>query len=309
MINGDHMIDTIAHEIIVHLGKGIRTGDDILEFAWNVIGVADLHETALLICSEDAYGQGLAEMVFFPDHTIRLLLEPLIPASGLSRQETEMARLLVSRSVKSVAVLLEDGSTSITVDVPLCDTLLSHYIRRLNLTRKTPVPLSHPLDAAGKTARYMEARIRIRNSPYLLTRQQEEHITDLARNLAEPTQCSDRDYLRAINFLLGLMSEKGQETDLRGLLYENKKTWLNILAQNRRFDEMIRSYSMDFLMSQRIYPPAAGCDEALRNIELVDIVSTALYGTAAPSPAGEDSRLVDIEKIDSESIKKLLDIL
>ncbi|PKL39216.1 MAG: hypothetical protein CVV44_10155 [Spirochaetae bacterium HGW-Spirochaetae-1] len=309
MINGEHIINTIAHEIIVHLGKGIRTGDDILEFAWNVIGVADLHETAELICADDAYGQGLAEMVFFPDHTIRLLLEPLIPASGLSREETEKVRELVARSVESVAVSLADDDISITVDVPLCDTLSNHYMRHLNLTRKTPIPLSHPIDNTGKAARYMEARMRIRNSPYLLTPHQERHITDLVRNLAGPVHCSDRDFLQAVDFLLRIMSEKEQDTDLRSLLYENKKTWLNILVQTRRFDEMSRSYSMDFLMSQRIFPPATGYDEALRNIELVDVVSTALYGTAAPSPAGDDSRVVEIKEINAGAMKKILDNL
>lgn len=249
-----------------HLRAGVTAGAGITAYAASTLGIDDAGTLRALI-ENDAEGSGLAGMILYPDDSLRIVLEPLVPAAGFDAGTIERITRGIAKSLDAVPVTIA-GSHEPAL-LPLTADALARYVNYLRLDVSTAF-LAESLP--GGNPSLAAARILLRRCGYPSTPGRDRFLAALLRSPGVP----ELDEL--LSFALRSFTGDPAMTDPRTLFCSIKRAALDALDQAARFTELSRRYSMDILMSQRVQPPVTGVDEARRTVELCDRVCMAVYG-------------------------------
>jgi hypothetical protein len=274
--------EKIATVISGFIISGIPAAKDVLSFAESTLGIADVNELVRVLSEADSYGEGLIDLVFSPHQGLRIAIEPFIPPGGLSPEEISIIIGLILHDMKSVRVLIADAD--ITADVALTEPLIGRFMQKLNLRKPLPFRDTDLIFDSLSDEAIVSIRVLIRNSRYQSSPDRDRTIVSLINGLGRMTGGGDTGIIHdSLIQLIELFNENIAIGDFHSFLSVKKHQYAEILEKSARFSEYLSRYSMEFLMSNKIQPPAAGIDEMRKKIYLIDLISTAVFGKPAES--------------------------
>ncbi len=294
---------SIIEEIEGYFRRGITAGDDVMHFAGCTLGTETVEEIRAIIA--DGSDDGIAELVFSPPGDFMLTLEPRIPVDGLTAEEEELVFRELMDRIDTVAVYL--GKERFRLEFVMTDAIARGFLRRLRLKMLLP----HALEiehGSSKQHHYSLPRMLIRRSAYHATSERDEFLCRLIAALTARFGDNEKIIAECIVFLLDLFSEEPRGESIRGMITDRKRFWEEALARVAEYRELSRGYSMDYLMSQRLTPPALNVEEAERSIRSAERITALMSGDEYEPPPLRHVRL-DVETADDESIAGVIRFL
>jgi hypothetical protein len=255
----------IIERISTHLSRGFEVHDDVLQFAESVLGLdsEELYEE-LKTCAQEEDLHGLLDLVLFPTPEIRRGIEPEIPAEGLKPSSLE--DLGESLSDTETTLLLEGYPA---VSLVLDSGRAGQYLKRLHLDR--PVP---PLSLRPETELLVECRIAIRRARFHPLPGRMEFLGSLLEK-------GDGEQLPAIlPSVLKVFEEHPPGIPVAEELRQALERYRGAREGARRWEEIRKTYSPEFMMMQKINHPGMDAVDAEDRIRGIILAGRAVYGPA-----------------------------
>lgn len=273
-------VHDIASLIADHLNRGLDADDDVIFFVESTLGLDSPAAIESLLSGEENYGNGIIDLIFTASQTLRLAIEPLIPRKGLSAADTEELTNIILDSVRNVPLRFPGVDTVVTV--ALSRKILGAYISHLKLWKAISCFDDADLFSPDSGMWYRSARLSVRDISGTTSAGGDTFIKDLTTLLLSDRTLSGETALEALTFVLKRFSESGADADYFSMIAVRKRACGRIIAEIAQFNDFARRYSMEYLLSLRINPPAADIEELYREIYLADLVCQAVFGRTAP---------------------------
>ncbi|HPC42769.1 MAG TPA: hypothetical protein PLD91_17755 [Spirochaetota bacterium] len=275
---------SIAQAIIEFFSKGVTAGKDIVLFAESTLGIGNAAELANLLSEPDSYGEGLVDLVFSPENALRKTIEPHIPFQGLSPSDMDAVAAMVAYNLAMINVIFE--GTGITCAVTMNQLLVTEFTRKLNLSISLPFHSRNDFPEYLSDEAVIALRVLVRNSRYRSAAEHDRVIISLLKGLGRPTGGDDMSLIAdCLSLLLELFNGSQAACEGYAMLSAEKIRCEDILQKASQFGEYIARYSMEFLMANKVQPPAADIEDIRRKIYLLDLISTSVYGRRAGGSA------------------------
>jgi hypothetical protein len=280
---------TIAARLIDHFSEGITAGDDIISFAESALGISSTDEFIAVLGDGDCYGGGLYDLIFAPGSGIRIALEPLIPCRGLSAMELEeIAEFVLAGQGHTLVTLGNDGSQA---SITLVPSILRKFVSNLNMNRPLNFPDPESCTDASRIGICTRLRVIMRNARVNLSAAQEEFLQRMLAHMIDDDRCRGDTILDSLEFMLSLFSEGGGDSDLQVIISWKKASCRKMLESASQFEEMTRRYSMEYLMSMRIQPPAIDPAELRKSMYYADLISMTVFGRPADDESADGTMI------------------
>jgi hypothetical protein len=275
---------TLFSRIVDALKKGGDLNDEILDYIDAALFTPEPdHLSAFLADEENSERDTLLDLIFYPDRTVQIDLEPIL-ASGRYSSEDEHTILesLLACTIEP-SIRLPDGRPLTRIQVP--DFIKILYMERLKITWQLPADLAAAIDKGVSAAMGLVVRVRLRNAGMQLSAGQ---VTFLCR-FFERMDDSHPDYPACLDLALSLLDKKGSAAMVYDLLVDYKRVCFRAMEQARRFTGMLRRSNMETLMLQGFQPPRESPEVLLHRMGLIDRICFSVFGRTEPmAPAMEE---------------------
>lgn len=257
---------------------------------------------AFLSDDADSERDSLLDLIFYPDQTTQLALEPLLIAIRCSADdEAAMLDRLIARTIEA-QVRLPDGYPLVSIQLP--GFIKSQFLVRLNVSWRVDPDVAAALETGVSQDMRLPVMLRMRNTDLDFT-------TDRCRFLCRFFERMDHknvDYPACLDLVLPLLSSKKGDVDVYDLLVERKRILFRSLHQARRFEDLLRRSNMETLMLQGVRAPHVACDDLQREMRLIDQICLGTYGKteAIAPPVDEPVRQVSDLATPEAAVKSLL---
>lgn len=279
---GNSIIKSINH----CLHQGINAGKDVISFAESTLGIAAIDDLARIMSGPDSNDTGLLDLVLSPDHDLRKSIEPLVPMGGLAPADTEAIAAAITDDIHRVDIIFSD--CGVTAAVNLTPALAAGFVKKLNLGKSLPFrsPADFPDYLSDETV--IALRVLVRTSRYRSVTEHDRAVISLLKGLGRLTGGDDTPLIaECLSLLLELFNENQAARDSSAMLSAEKRRYEDILRKASQFGEYIARYSMEFLMANKVQPPAADIGEIRRRLYLLDLISMAVFERPAGGYPGE----------------------
>lgn len=279
---GNSIIKSINH----CLHQGINAGKDVISFAESTLGIATIDDLARIISGPDSSDTGLLDLIFSPGNDLRKAIEPHVPLQGLTPDEADAIAGTISGDVHTADVIF--AGTGVIVAVNITPALVAGFINKLNLCKVLPfrTPADFPDYLSDETV--IALRVLVRTSRYRSVTEHDRAVISLLKGLGRLTGGDDTPLIaECLSLLLELFNENQAARDSSAMLSAEKRRYEDILRKASQFGEYIARYSMEFLMANKVQPPAADIGEIRRRLYLLDLISMAVFERPAGGYPGE----------------------
>ncbi len=278
-------LNHVAAAITEFFSNVITADNDVFTFAESALGISDVEELARRLSDDDSYGDGLVDLVFFPDHKLRLALECLIPLHGFSSEEIGSITGLISTDLKTATVLIKDSCMAANVEIT--GTIMKRFIGRLNLDIRLPFNGPGDFPESLSDDDIISIRVLVRNARYRPTSERDRVILALIAGLTAMAGESKTELIHdCLKQLLDLFNENRPDSDIFKILSDTKRYFTDLLEKISQFTDFLDRYSMEFLMSKKMQPPVADAEEIRKRMRLLDLICSAVYGRPADTLSG-----------------------
>jgi hypothetical protein len=227
---------------------------------------------AFLTDESDCERDSLLDLIFSPDQSLQVDLEPLLASAGFScEDEAAVYDRLMARSI-CAPVTLPDGRPLAGVRVP--DLVKSQYLARLNITWQPDPRVASAIESGVSAQLRPTVMVRLRNAGLRLPSGARVFMCRFFERMAD----SDPDYLDGLDLVLAILETAGQEADAYDLLADRKRCLFRGLQQIRRFETLLRQSNMETLMLHGIRAPHASPGELMHHMRLIDLICFSIFG-------------------------------
>lgn len=260
----------IADQIINRFRSGLELDDDTRHFFISCEGLAGTSEINDFLNDRSCDSSPVYELIFYPDTGMRLLIEPLIPARGLDREEI----LRIGEAVDSGGhdILVNTGNMKVILPRDRFRTSIARYIQKLNLD------VNADIFPDENTDEFLQERVLLRRLRYTSSGENIEFLKILIERAGSRETA---DFAGLFSFALEITCGKNEKT--LDLLENRKFYYESAIRESAEFSTIIGKYSMEFIMAKKIPVPLTGMDEAFGAIRKIDALTSLVYGIIIPS--------------------------
>lgn len=258
-----------------HFSRGLIPDRDTIGFINSAYGLNETGEISHFIEHGDDRSD-ILDMVSYPPDRFRQSIEELIPDAGLSPSEIEIIENSIYTS-NNVFILFAGKKIVLNDDESLF--CCRKFIRRLNLD--ISLNFFYEPDNIPKKQILVSARCVLRKKKFSSGGENSRFLADLIHNYNKPQMEEDPELLNLIIFSADLFNRS--EKRPMEILTEKKYFYENAVNEAAEFGRMFKTYTMEFIMMQKIQPPLISAEEARLMIRLIDRVTFMVYGMIIPS--------------------------
>jgi len=270
--------------IVNALKKGGELSDEILDYIDAALFTPEPDRlSAFLADEENSERDTLLDLIFYPDRTVQIDLEPILTSGQYSPEDerTILDRLLACAIEPPIR--WPDGRLLTRIQVP--KFIKIRYLERLNIAWQLPADLAAAIDKGVSAAMGPVVRLRLRNAGVQFSNSQ---VTFLCR-FFERMEDDHPDYSECLDLALALLDRKGSAAMVYDLLVDYKRVCFRALEQARRFAALLRRSNMETLMLQGVQPPRESSEVLLHRMGLIDRICFSVFGRTEPmAPAMEE---------------------
>jgi hypothetical protein len=221
----------------------------------------------------DSQRDSLLDLIFYPDETVQIDMEPLLAAARYSASdEAVLAERLMARAV-DVQLTMPDGLPLVQIRLP--GDIKRQYLRRLNISWQIDPEVSAVIESKVSPACRPVVGVRLRNADLRFTSDRRSFLCRFFAFMDD----HDPDYPDCLSLVLSLMGSAGEGDCGYDLLAGHKRFLFRSLQQANRFESLIRQSNMETLMLQGLRAPHAAPDALMRQMHLIDRICLTMFGT------------------------------
>lgn len=271
----DHL-NSIFRGIDCYFNNGISVSTDILSFAETTLGIASIEELGRLLAARDPDVEGLLDLIFSPDRLLSISIEPFIPHEGAKPDDMRALSGMIMNAYNAVMVMI--GDTGVSVPVMVTEPLIARFIAKLNMEKPTPFLNTGDIRSCFPEEEIISFRVLHRHSRHRPSAYRDRIIISLLCGLFRISGGSKPAIVHdCLSHLLELFSENPDIDELRSLLSMKMRQYKDMLEGAAQFSDYIKTYTMEFLMSQKIHPPTINTDEIRKKMYLTELISSAVF--------------------------------
>lgn len=273
----------LIERIVDALHRGGHLTEDTLDYVDAALFPPDADRLAdFLLDDEDSERDSLLDLIFYPDRSMQLALEPLLEAARFSADEARALDESLAGQSLLAPIHMPGGLRLVRIQVP--DFVKSRYLDRLNITWQLDPDLAAAIERHVPPSRQSGLKIRFRNAGRRFPSDQRRFLSQMIERLPD----DHPDFFGCLDLVLSLLPKSNRRLDAFGLLVEHKRTCFRSLQQVRRFEALLQRSNMETLMLQGVRAPYACADDLIQLMRLIDLVCWHVFGrTEAIDPPME----------------------
>lgn len=265
----------ISSLISERLSAGFTPDADAMHFACTSYDIQGNNELLRFLGDSSLNDGTFYELTVFPDDGFRLMVERVIPSSGLDDRSVEEVRESVVSSLKEIRIITPAGN--FIIDTGGSRYCASSFIKKLRLD--LDISFTGEASSSPSPDFYYTARALLRKRGFIASGDRGTFMNILMNSL--PGFESQRENMlkladRAVSLLDGY-GEKALD-----VLAAKKYYYETVISDSEEFSAMLKTYSMEFLMTKKIQPPPVSVDEALESIRIIDRLTSIVYNMIIP---------------------------
>ncbi|MBA3027355.1 MAG: hypothetical protein FP816_00855 [Desulfobacteraceae bacterium] len=263
----------VADKISEILKKGIRLDGRNIHFIESTFCLFEPEEVKkALEDDERCENEVLVPLIFFPDETQQLQLEPVLKTIHLEPLDIPDIFNRVKNTVPCIGVEWPDALGGFTTE--LSEAALEHFIPRLHLAKPLDKGLTEAMDRFLPEDANLAARVKLRNSRIDFS---DRNVIWLEAFLGAYGLLED-SFDTLFVFALEFLEDATNEQDLYPALMGLKKRCFSAIEKNKAFEANLLQFNMETLMFQGKRASGVHTDTARKKMQMIDRISFALYG-------------------------------
>ena len=262
-------VNKISSLINEHISKGFILESDIIHFIKSAYGLSKTDE--IIDFLENSIDEAIVNMISYPSDNFREEIEEFIPLEGISFSD-------IKKIEDSVNILSSGNFISFNKRIPLSkdDSLYCQkkFVQRLNLNAALNFISDNNLTNAVNLS---AVKAILRKKKFTSNSACYDFINKLILNYTVPENDADKEYLKLIDLSSDLFH--GTDKDPFDILSDKKDFYIRALLEYDEFNNLLKSYSMEFIMMKKIHAPLVPVDEAVSMIKLIEKITRIAYRT------------------------------
>jgi len=286
----------LAQRIREIFRAGLHADADTLHYIRTVFSDPGLPELAEILEDDDnAENCSLTELLFFPDENLQMELEDLLEQQNFETEDLRnILDCLYAEPLQAKIIFPDMGK----LHIPVPRWAAEGFLRRLNIAKKTDPRIYEAVEKYAKPDLRNLFKVRVRNSAFV----QNEKTVGFFCHFLERTDANLPDAGDLSAYVLNFLNQLREGDQIYKTLTDKKKRCFRCVEENLRFAQQLERGNMEILLLQGIRPPQMTRDAALKEMEIIDRISYAVFGrTENPEPAFVSTEIPDLPDITEQS--------
>ena len=289
----------LAEAITRVFQTGIELGPAVLHYIDSTFAYPRSEEIeAILADSDHPDRDSLIELVFFPDESVQLQLEDLLEQGRYASQDERAVKRILAAGHCTVRIRFTDQRADICL--PLPPEAVDSLVTRLRIPFRLPARIIDLIERVVPENRRGPVKVRCRNSRVSFDEGRSLLFGQLLQALAE-----DGQLVECVDFILRFFEEVDSPGDFYDALVRRKHTLGRDIQKMEKCNALLNRNNFETLVMRGIRIPLIDIDAARKQIQMIDKICIAVYGTAGSTvPWTADTDAIDCRT--QEDIKKLI---
>jgi hypothetical protein len=273
------MTDTrlIVREIEKIWKSGIRISPEVLFFLESTFGMTTAAEFEAVWEEDDSCDQEMVlEMLLFPDHQMRMSIEPALGRDGLNEEAVTSIAHALSRKFPTLQVTHSSWEKELRIPVSTDQAAL--FVSRLFLARSVDAGIDRALERCRPQEERLAARVWLRCRPIDV----KDDVRQMLICFIENTNDMHPPFPSLFRLLADTLISKPVSLDARAVLIDRRKQEKQRLEQIQAFEEKQDRYGMEYLMMQRYPVPVDSFENTYDRLVKLDIIINDILGMDIP---------------------------
>ncbi len=270
------IIDRIAHLTASRFDRGFSPDADTIHFLRTSYSIESPDDLLKFLDDSTLNDGTIYELAIYPDDEFRLDIEKLITLTGLKHSEIET----LNRSITSLSpeIHLITPAGKFFPDTESRVSSIISFIKKLNLD----LDFQYIGDPESSTLPdfYFAARALLRKRKFIPCGDRGNFMKILINSLPK-SETVLKKMLALTDRAATLLN--GREDKSLDALAIKKYYYESVISQAEEFASMLKTYSMEFLMLKKIQPPPVSIDDAIESIQIINRLTSTVYGTIIPA--------------------------
>ncbi len=303
-MNSNAVIETLAEIIIEIFHNGLELDADVRHFIRSTFSDMSSGELAVLLADPpNSDVDTLRELIFFPDETIQIRIEPALEGNGITPEhQAALIQLVCQNPPETLLILPEDQR----IALKLPESAVEPFIQRLHLTRSLSPKLRQAVSSFEEEGFRNLVLVKLRNARSLHAGTQVQLLTDFFKKF----RSQGPDFIESLTFLLEFLELTRPDQDMYEALINRKRAYFRNLQKARFFEKQLRKNNIETLIMLGVRPPNVHPEQTRLKMDLIDAICRAVFGRTeylAPIHDSIDMGEFDEDQDVSEMIRRLSD--
>lgn len=247
--------------------EGIAISDDALFFAESTYGISSSEEfSAILTDNSFDDREVLLGFIFFPDNSIRLIMEPAIGLSTFCLGDERAIVTYICQKIDKVKLCFPEGTDFLYEDS--VETMIEHFIKKLYLCRPLDPKICSALDKSQLESVSNDAKVLLRCSRDPLS----ERAIDFLCDFIHKTVILDDQFIAYFEMMLSLLNQMNEDTAIEICLHGIRRMYESMLTRIREFEKRKNRYTMEYLILNRFPVPHESEETAKIKLAMLDTI-------------------------------------
>ena len=268
----------LAERIGGLLKEGLPVGLDVMHYIESTHGpVCPETLSEYLQHPEDGGDETLIALVFTPDEAFQVRMEPMVSSGNFDRTSERRVIEILQRNPPIARLQTPNPDTQL--DLALPPTMAEKFVSQLKITCRLPPDLTDMITEIVPEAWRDIVRVHFRNATVDWTRESRNFFRSFLKSFPPEGAL----FFPCIVWILELLAQKSSApSDIYHLLIEKKRALFRSTQMAESFRRKLDRNNMETLMLAGNRSPYVDIPGIRRQMEIIDIIVTAVYGDAVP---------------------------
>ena len=260
----------IADAIFRSWENGMVLSRDVLFFMESTFGITSFQELeALIRDNSNPDRDTLLELIFYPDLSVRLAIEPLLEGQGLSQAIVSEIETILAADHEQVRISYPPGKRPVLANS--CGHHITSFVRRLYLDRDIDPGICDALSRHYPEPIALECRVSIRCTNINWSGLKKQLLGRFIQNAS-----LHGEFVDLFEMVLGLLSDAPDRGPLEYHFMRRQQQEKDLLLDIQRFEEKRDRFSMEYLMMSRYPVPTDSIENVMKRVHLMGLINATL---------------------------------
>ncbi len=284
MTSGAHRanrrITNVADAVEEIFRQGIHLSDTVVHYLSSTYDISSPEALFRILTPPfDCDAESICDMVFYPDESQQLLLEPVLEENPVEndQEKSALADMLTKKSIDTT-LYFPSAAQSLRIEIPC--TALRRFIRRINPDRRIDPQIIRAMDeniASPKISTIL--KVTLRNTRFLLDKNRVSAICDFLANIDE----NSPSFMDLFALFCQVIEDANTE-DLYIALMKAKQRRMEMLRLAEKNETDLKGQPVEALMMKGSSIAAVNAEEVRRQIDFIDRISIGMFGKMETLP-------------------------
>lgn len=288
MTSGDHhaerRISAVADAVEEIFRQGIHLSDTVIHYLSSTYDISSPEALFRVLTPPfDCDAESICDMVFYPDESQQLLLEPVLEENPVEndREKSALADNLRKRSIDTT-LYFPSSPQSLRMEIP--GTALRRFIHRINPDRRIDPQIIRAMDENITSPQISTIlKVKLRNKRFPLDENRVSAICDFLKKIDEQSP----SFMDLFALFCQVIEDANTE-DLYTFLMRAKQRRMEMLRLAEKNETDLKGQPVEALMMKGASIAAVNAEEVRRQIDFIDRISIGMFGkTETLSLAGQ----------------------